>query len=276
MAIKPAVTTGYALFALYEGSTAHLTVVIESTGKLSIKRGAYNGTNLATGNTVLSVGTWYYVELKATINDTTGSTEVRINGVADSPLTLTNTDTRNGGVSGVCDIFMLGQVASTTGSQASYDDVYVCNTSGATNNDFLGDCRIDTLLPNGDGNYTQFTPSTGVAHYAVVDESTPNTTDYNYSSTSGDRDSYTFPDLTGLVSQTVYGIQINAAALKSDSGSRSLGTMSRLSGTNKDGAGAALSTSLAYLSEIQETDPASVAWTEANVNAAEFGVKVTA
>jgi hypothetical protein len=268
--------TGYPAFlTLKESSTSHISLGYNASSKLEIRRGNGGGTLLATSNASLSLSQFNYIEIKVTISDTVGTTEVRINGVTDSGLTLTGADTRNGGTSGVIDLVSLGQ-NSTFGAAGAYDDLYVCDTSGSTNNNFLGDCRIDTLFPNADGNYSQFTPSTGTVHYSLVDESTPNTTDYNYSSTSGDRDSYTFPDLTGLVSQTVYGIQINAAALKSDSGSRSLGTMSRLSGTNKDGTGAALSTSLAYLSEIQETDPASAAWTEANVNAAEFGVKVTA
>jgi hypothetical protein len=47
------------------------------------------------------------------------------------------------------------------------------------------------LVPVSDGAYTQWTPSTGSAHYALVDESTCNgTTDYNSTNTVGNRDSY--------------------------------------------------------------------------------------
>lgn len=262
------------ILSLFEGATQHLTFTIKAAGKILIYRGnSTTGTLLATGTVTINTGVWTYVEVKVTINDTTGSTEVRLNGVADSGLTLTNTDTRNGGTSGAIDGIWTGTSSSMS---ALYDDYYVCSTAGSTNNNFLGDCRVDTILPTGDGNYTQFTPSTGTAHWSLVDENPPNTTDYVSSATSGDRDSYTFPDLSGLSSQTVYGIQINAAALKSDAGARSLGTMSRLSGADKDGVGTAMSTSLVYISEIQETDPTSAAWTESNVNAAEFGVKVTA
>lgn len=276
-ALKFTSSTSTSLFditRLYEGATQHLTLSFQpSVGKLTLRRGSNGGTLLATSTTVFSSSTWYYLEFKATINDTTGAYELKVNGTSE--FSATNVDTRNGGTSGVVDTWTCAPGA-TAGIVFTYDDFYICNTSGATNNDFLGDCRIDTILPSGDGNYTDFTPSTGTSHYVLVDESTPNTTDYVASSTSGNRDSYTFPDLAGLTSQTVYGIQINAAVLKDDAGARSLGTMSRLSSTNKDGSGAALSTSQTYVSEIQETDPASAAWTEANINAAEFGVKVTA
>lgn len=265
-------TTG--MVSILEGSTVHLTLSFAATtsGKIRITRGDSGGTLLNTSTATLSIGVWYYIEFKSTIHDTTGSYELRINGASD--VSGSSVDTRNGGTSGVIDTIQLGSFA-TIGTPASYDDLYFCNQSGATNNNFLGDCRVDTLLPTGDGNYLQFTPSTGTTHYTLVDESTPNTTDYVSDANAGDRDSYTFPDLTALTSQTVYGIQINAAALKSDTGTRSIGTMSRLSGTDKDGTGVALGTGQSYISEIQETDPASAAWTEANINAAEFGVKVT-
>lgn len=272
-AFKTTTSTSVKLLTLFESTTAHITLQWNA-GYLKVYRGTDGGTLLGTGTTSVTASSYTYVEIKAKINDTTGTIDVYINGVADAGLALSGIDTRNGGTAGTIDSVTFYN-ANT--SQTGYiDDIYICNNSGATNNSFLGDCRIDTILPSGDGNYTDFTPSTGTAHYALVDESTPNTTDYNSSATSGNRDSYTFPDLAGLSSQTVYGIQINAAALKSDAGARSLGTMSRLSSTDKDGAGAALGTSQAYVSEIQETDPASAAWTEANVNAAEFGVKVTA
>lgn len=263
----------YDAIALKESTTSHLTLSVQpSSGKVTLRRGTNTGTLLATSTATLSASTWYYFELKATINDTTGAYDFRINGVTD--FSATNVDTRNAGTSGVID--NITTLAGGSSITSSWDDLYVCDTSGSTNNNFLGDCRIDTLLPTGDGNYTQFTPSTGTSHYALVDESTPNTTDYNSSATSGNRDSYTYPDLTSLTSQTIYGVQICAAALKSDAGARSLGTMSRLSSTDKDGTGATLSTSQTYICEIQETDPSGSAWTQTNVNAAEFGVKVTA
>lgn len=252
---------------LYEGATQHITLYF-SSGTFKLYRGTNTGTLLATGTTSVTLGTWVYLELKVTINDTTGAYEFRLNGVSE--FSATNVDTRNGGTSDVVDTVSLG------GYNGYFDDLYICSTSGSANNDFLGDCRIDTIMPTGDGNYSQFTPSTGTAHWSLVDEKPTNTTDYVSDATSGDRDSYTFPDLSGLSSQTVYGVQINAYSQKSDAGARSLGTMARLSGTDSDGASVALPTSWSFISQIYETDPASAAWTESNVNAAEFGVKVTA
>src|SRR3989344_2329212 len=52
--------------------------------------------------------------------------------------------------------------------------------------DFTGN-----LLPVSDGSYLQWTPKSGVIHYTNVDESVCNgVTDYNYTMTTGSRDSY--------------------------------------------------------------------------------------
>lgn len=268
LALYKTSSTATELIRYQEGATQHVTLYVDASGYLKLYRGAGgSGTLLATSTTVINNSSWYYLELKVTI-DNAGAYELKINGVTE--FSSGSADTQNGGTATMDKIRL-------TAFGAYLDDFYICDTTGSSNTTFLGDCRIDTLLPTGDGNYTQFTPSTGTSHYALVDDpaGSLNTTDYNSSSTANDRDSYTFPDLAGLVSQTVYGIQINAYAIKTDSGTRSLGTMSRLSGTNKDGAGTALGTAYDFISEIQETDPASAAWTESNVNAAEFGVKVT-
>jgi hypothetical protein len=84
-------------------------------------------------------------------------------------------------------------------------------------------------------------------------------------------------NLAALTSQTVYGVQVNAAVLKDDAGAKSVATFVRSSSTNGDGASTVLGTSQVYVSQVFETDPnGSIAWTEASVNAMEAGVKVTA
>src|SRR5689334_12259935 len=47
-----------------------------------------------------------------------------------------------------------------------------------------------TLLPVSDGHYAQWTPSTGTSHFANVDETPCNTTDFNSTTVVRNRDSY--------------------------------------------------------------------------------------
>lgn len=260
------------IISLMDTATTHIAVQRNTTTNfLSILRGA---TVLATGTTAMAFGAFNYIELSATISDTVGAYTLKINGVIE--LTASGIDTRNGGNASVNGVQL--STTSNTGTNSIYDDFYICDTSGAApNNDFLGDCRIDTIYPTSDGNYSDYTPSTGTSHFALVDETAPNTTDYNSGGTVGHRDSYGMGDLAALSSQTVYAVQVNAAALKDDAGARSIATMVRSSTTNSDGSGVAISTSQQYVSQIFPLNPnGSVAWTETTVNAMEAGTTVTA
>lgn len=255
------------LLVLREGATNHLLLSFDSIGRFVVKRGT---TTLGTSTEFVSPNTWVYVEFKATINDTTGSFEVRLNGV--NVLSATGIDTRNGGTTGLIDNFFL-----STHQNAKFDDFYICDTSGSSNNDFLGDCRIDTILPNSDGFYTNGTPSTGTAHYACVDENPPNTTDYISMDVVSQRDSYGYPDIAALSSSAIYGVQLNAYWMKDDAGSRSAATFVRSVSTNADGASVSLPSSFTFNTQIFPTDPdTSAAWTQSAINAAEFGTVVTA
>jgi hypothetical protein len=261
------------LIALLDAGSLQCNVKLNVDGTLSVTR---NGTALTDGTSVytLSAGSFYYIEFKVTIANSigAGTCKVRVNGV-DVITVATGQDvqaTANASANQV----RYGTFGSAT---VDWDDVYICDQSGSTNNDLLGDVRIDTIFPTSDGNYAQFTPSTGTDHYALVDETAPNTTDYNDGAAVGDRDSYGLGNLSALTSQTVYGVQVNAATLKDDAGAKSAATFVRSSSTDGDGASVALGTSQTYISQVFETDPnGSIAWTETTVNAMEAGVKVTA
>jgi hypothetical protein len=269
------VTGSASICALLDAGTLQCELRINADGTLSVTR---NGSAVTGGTSVtaLSAGAYYYLEWKVTIADSIGanSCKVRIGGV-DAITVTTGQDLKNTANASANQV-RLGCASGTNVATELFDDLYVCDQSGSTNNDFLGDCRVDTLLPTGDGTTSNFTPSTGSAHWSLVDEVDPNTTDYVSSSNSGDIDLYTYPDLTTLVTSTVYGVQVNSAALKDDAGSRSVAVVARSSGSNVAGSTQALSTSQLIYNSIYEADSAAAAWTQTSVNAAEFGVKVAA
>ncbi len=256
-----------------DAGSIQMNLALNADGTLSLRR---NGATLTGGTSAqaLSINTWYYIEVKLTIADSVAadSCKVRVNGV-DWITIAAGQDTKNT-TNAAANQFRLLTSANIT---FNFDDLYICDQSGTTNNNFLGDCRVDTAFADADGTYSQFTPSTGTTHYTLVDEAAPNTTDYNAGANVGDRDSYGFAALPALTSQVVYGVQVNAAILKDDAGARSASTMVRSGTTNADGASVALGTTQTYLSQIYETDPSGGgAWTESAINAAEFGTKVTA
>jgi hypothetical protein len=247
-----------------------------STNLLKVQRGVAGGTVL--GSAAFSPGSaWHYLEFKATVHDTAGVIEVRVDGVP--VITLTGQDTRNGGT-GVFNqlIFGDGNQGGTTPAHM-VDDVYLLDDSGsAPTNTFLGDVRVITTFPNGNGNSSQMVGSDGNStdNYLLVDETVANDdTDYVESSTVGNKDTYTYSDLIPT-SGTIFGIQLLPHVRKTDAGARSMKSIARLSGTEVDGPAQILSTSYQYFPEIRETKPGGGAWTITDINNAEFGHKVYA
>lgn len=259
------------LFVLADAGTNQCNLILNNDLTLSVAR---NSVVLTGGTSVsaLTTGTWNYIEWKVTIADSisAGSCVLKVNGTTWVTVT-TGQDTKNTTNTTATQTWF-GDTSTITGTWL-FDDFYVCDQSGSTNNDFLGDCRIDMLLPNGDGNYTSFTPSTGSSHYQLVDEATPNTSDYNQSNTTSQKDSYQMQNLTSSTG-TIYGVQAIAAVMKDDAGSRLVKVGVRSSSTDSLSSVAAPSTSQLFVSNIHETDPAtSAAWTDTAVNNAEFLVE---
>lgn len=267
-------TSSSPLLYLYDtiGAVYHVTVRVDNAGVFRVYRdsGTANLLGTSSAGEFPGAGAWHYLEIKVVIHDTTGSVTIKVNGT--QVLSVTNVDTRNGSSSTVNQILWLAAATTTY-----IDDLYVLNGSGsAPNNDFLGDCRIDTLLPNANGNYSQLLGSDGNStdNYLLVDEATPNTSDYTESSNVGNKDSYGMQNLS-VITGTIYGAQVSAAVHKDDAGSRSIKVGVRSSSTDSVGSAIALSTSQLYYSNIHETDPAtSAAWTESGINAAEALVEV--
>lgn len=266
-------TSTFCIITFWDGGTEQIGIYPTADGGFGILRFA-SGSPVILGKSaggVFQLSAWNYVEVKATFHDTAGAVEVRCNGV--TILTLANVDTRNG-ASGAANQVKIG-AESGTNIWSYYDDFYVCDATGTMNNDFLGDVRVESLYPNADGTYSQFVPSTGTAHYALVDEATPNTTDYNIGMNVGDKDTYALGSLVPIASEIIYGVQVNAALAKDDAGSKAAATMIRSGAADATAAPFALTITQKYASNVYETDPnGGAAWTASAVNALEAGVIV--
>lgn len=265
---------GIVEFVSDAGLTRQVLIITSPSGAIQIMRGTK--TIVATSTRTLNLNEWNYIEVKVTVADSGGSCTVRVNG--QEWVTYTG-DTRDGGTSANIDLVALRSGAYNTSQRPNrnYDDFYICDTSGTVNNDFLGDIRVETLLPSGNGSSSQFVGSDGDSadNYLLVDEAgTPVTTDYVSSGTVGQRDLYAFADSTAM-SGIVKGVQVNAYAAKSDSALRTVSGVVRSGGVDSVSVGDALQTTYSPHLSIHEVDPATgAAWTVDGVNNAEYGVEV--
>jgi hypothetical protein len=152
--------------------------------------------------------------------------------------------------------------------------MYLLDDTGTTNNNFLGEVRIQTIFPTAAGSSTQLTP-TGVANnWDNANDIPPNTATYNSSSTTGNRDTYTMGDLSAA-SVSVLAVQTSTIMKKLDAGIGNMKPALKSGVSVYYGATQSLSASpLLYLDKYENDPATSAAWTQASVNAAEFGAEV--
>jgi hypothetical protein len=270
----PASTT--CLLAFRDNTTFQVTIAIGTDGKVRVYRGNIaSGTLLGTSTNSISNTGHHYVEVKVKIDPSVGTVEFRYDNVA--LIALTGQNTRTSANSFATNILFCSVEDGTTSyslSACDIDDLYICDSAGSVNNDFLGDVRVECLFPTGAGNYAQFTPSTGSNHTCVDETAQNGDTDTVSSATVGNIDSYAYGNPTPS-SGSVKGVIVTSVAKKDDGGSRLITGHARLSSTDLAGADISLGNSYKSQQTVLETKPGGGAWSLTDVANAEFGVKVT-
>lgn len=253
-------------------SVTHVTLGLRADGSIGAYRGPASALLGQSAVSVLTgVGSYDYIECKVLISDTVGTVDVQVNGV--NVLSLTGQDTKNGGTNSFIDGV---DFRGATNHGWFMDDLYIANTQGTLNNDFLGDVNVETKFPNAEGTTIQWTPSVGVDNSANVDEQPPDGVDVNTDSTVGNIDMYETENMVDNAND-VFGVQVSSHVSKDDAGSRGFRHRVDSAATIATGVDHALSTGVGQFVDMFETDPDGGAlWTGAKYDAAEFGVETRA
>lgn len=259
------------IIRLYRSAAVTCSVQIAADGSIEVRRGNYDGTLIeASAAAVIPLNAWTYIEAKIVIHDSTGTYEVRVNGI--SVVDGTGIDTKNETDAGadLMAIFSPG----VSGADISVDDLYIDDDA------FQGDCRIDALWPDGAGNYAQWTPTpSGSDNYENVDDAIDQDDDTTCNDTGvlNEIDSFTFDNLDAVSGSSIKAVAVNLAARKTDAGARKITPLIRMSSTDYLGTEIDLSETYKTLQEVFENPPdaPSVAWEDSDVNSAEVGVKMT-
>lgn len=243
---------------------------VYSDGTLALTR---NGASLAGGLSTFSlkIGAWYFIEVKVTIAPAIagGQAQVHVNGQLVIDVTA-GQQTQNTANATANSIQIAGVVPNT-----SFDDVYICDGTGLINNNFLGDCRVVQVLPNGAGDQTMFGVVGAVNNWAAVDEIPPdNDATYVFSQTPGQRDLYVLQAFPLLLA-TIKGIQTVLDCRDDDVGPRTVAASIKTGGTTYDGLAFAPGVTYQFATETREVNPfTAVAWTPADLVALQAGVKL--
>jgi hypothetical protein len=254
--------------AMYDGITLGMNLRMVA-GEIAVYRGStLIATTVGAG---ISGNTWFYLEFKV-VCGTTGSYELRIGGV--TMLINGSVNTKAGSNDYHTTFRLIGQSSSDVYAMW-FDDLYVADGSGASNNDFLGNVRVVTLRPDAAGGTTQFTPDSG-DNYARVNEAIcGDDSNYVEDGVADEKDLYNYGALGGVLS-SIKGIVITTDCRETDATNFDLKTPCKSGATESDDAGQAVgSTNYVSRRRLMETDPnTGVAWTPTNLEVAQFGVKV--
>jgi hypothetical protein len=268
-------------------SNAHqINFSFEQNGVLKVwlgAPGAGNGTLLATSSAgAFQEDQWFHCEASPLIANSGGTFEIRINTVPK--VQLTGADTQNS-ANAYFDSVFLG--AYTTNNNvgidgahpAVFDDMFVHDASGATNNTWGGNLRVKTQFMIANGATDNFSIG-GTAPAATQWQSVLNQIlddgQFVYSPTVGDIDLFT-PD-PNLNSPIVRALQVRMALRQDDATQRVARALLRIGATNYLGAvDQYTNQTYTFYKDAWELNPATgVTFTGAEVNGLQAGVKVQA
>jgi hypothetical protein len=250
------------IFYFYQNTGQGMRVSYTGDGELAV----YNRADLKSKTVGLGLapGTWYHIQFKVYCDQTVGTYELKVNGV--TVLSDTGVDTQY-------DTDYDHHSAAQVGPGAAnikVDDWYICDGSGSSNNDFLGDMAVETIYPTSDSSVT-WTPDTGGTNYTQVNEVVVDDADYVEATTG--KDLYGYGSL--VTSNLIKGLMVSTDAELTSATAFSLKNVVSSSSTESTVQHDAIGVGASSLSSIFETDPnTAAAWLYGNVNSALFGVEV--
>lgn len=247
------------------GGTVHLSLSLTGSGELTVTRSG--GPVLATSAPLVIFGdTWQYIEWEAVIDDTSGSTVVRVDGI--EVINVSGVDTRNGGTGLIAQV--AHSVSSSNGTDYYYDDVIFYDDITTP-----GERRVEVLRPAADTATKQFTPNSGSTNYTQVDETlVDGNTTYVEAGDVGFRDLYTVGSLSS-VPVDIDAVQLVGFPLKTDAGTRTLYLSCQSGAADNDGSAFPLNSNYMRVDRVLNLDPdGSIDWTATKVNALKIGPKI--
>ena len=248
----------------WEGATEHLRIRVDDTagGVIEVERG--DGTSLATsvaGAVVFDV--FQQWDMMISIADSGGRCLIEVDGV--EVINFTG-DTQNGGTA-------IANRLELRGGQ-EVDDMILYK--GLTSDSLTGPVVIERLDPNGD-NSVNYTRSGGTTNEENVDDGRAFDDDSTYveSSTVTDEDLYDFTDASGTLG--ILGVKVKVRQNKQNVATRKFKIEARpITTIYQSGEFTALLAAYRNETFLWEDNPETAApFTEAELNATEFGFKIT-
>lgn len=240
-----------------------------SDGSISVGKWG-TGPFTSSAASILSINTWYYIEIRIKASNTVGECEIKVDG--ETILNISGEDTLYSGSTENWSSLKIRGDNGGFGFYFLFDDLYILDLSGSKNNDFLGDCRVDTFHPNASGEATVLTPAGGSENFECVSGELYSTASHVQGNTG--IDTYAFPPCG--ISGEIFGIQpVYGSGRTEPITSMKSTNIVRVASTNYSGEEHTETDSPSFKTDIFEIDPSDDGdWTATKIDASEFGVKL--
>lgn len=266
-------TVQTALLSIEAGLSANINFVNDGSGNISAYSASDPGST-ATGTLLGSfaggmvVDTWTYFVIRVKFHDTTGIVEVWKDGV--QVLNLTGIDTISSGTATT--IRNVFGYRPTGNSTIYFDDMVFVDNVGTDLTTVFDPVKIEALRPTSDV-AENWTKSTGVDSFALVDEHPVSATDYISSTVATTKEEWGMGDRTHT--GPILALVASAVAANLDGGAASLKLGLKRGGAESQSAGLGLAATTTHVQHVVENDPTTgVAWTDANANAVTMTAEV--
>lgn len=176
-----------------DNGTIQLSLAYNSVGALQFYRGTpvANPVGAATAPGAVLSGSYNYYEVEFVIDPAAGVVKLWISQVAGATPIISSTglNTRASANSFVNQVRIGGITNTGAENGVRYDDLYIFDSSGATQNAQLGDNRMLTKMPNAPGSSSQWT-DVGSTGAGCVNSIPPDATKYISDNTPGHIEMY--------------------------------------------------------------------------------------
>lgn len=256
---------------LGDGNSTQIDVRFNADASISVTR---NGTVLDTTPAgTFTFKFFHYLEMKVVISDTDGEIILKVDG--QTHISRSSLDTQNT-LHPYITRFRLQPFPNQGAYNIKFDDIYFLDALGTTNNNFLGEVRVQTNYPNANGDVNNFTSYGASNNWQCVNQIiSDDDATYSASGHIGDKDLYRIQpfNFTGAI----FGVQASITYRKDDVGVRTIAPLVRIGTTDFEGNQFVCGSDYKIASKIWETNPFDdSSWTISGVNNAEFGVIIKA
>ena len=259
--------TGRIIELFDDTNSKMVKVSINGAGAIVLEN-SVTATTVQTADSFVPLNTFMYLEVVHNRDNTTGSVELFKDGV--SILSISGEDTDRGNPMAAWK-FVDGVAVGV-----KFDDMYLLDGTGATNNSRLGDVRVDVEFMSSDGATTDFIPFSAGANYLQLDEIiVDDDTTFVESGSISDEDYHqvTAPTL----GTQIYGVQQCTSHRKTDAGivTMNLKTVTSGGSGKKTHTQTTSQDSYKMTLAIHDTDPDdSATWTDSKIGNTEWGFSI--